>query len=366
MNFQTLCSTCRKHLRIQGVWCDKCVWVHLKCRGLKSKNDHTATFICQPCSQRPTTADEITPTQTEAPNNANPLPQSSNDLTSPAELQASDFWANLTDETIDQTLTDLYNEAAHWKPGFFTVSKNKTWLKFVEILPVIFDQGAIGGPNAKVALTAAMLMPHLILARTKTDTDTSNNKTITRRLNSWVQGDMKSLFSEAKALQTRLPKGREMSDIYTVEGSRVLGSVIGSAKSCSDFKDKKTENFIKLVEKLLGLTKIFPHNVYHAYTRGVQTKLSFLSRTTPDFQPALEKTEGIVSSSLITAITGRKVTDQQRKLFSLPLKHGGLNIIMPKDREIDLCQSPELSKCLDGNDPVEADRIQSEALTRHR
>ena len=93
---------------------------------------------------------------------------------------------------------------------------------------------------------------------------------------------------------------------------------------------------------------------------------SFLSRTTPDFQPALEKTEGILSSSLITAITGRKVTDQQRKLFSLPLKHGGLNIIMPKDREIDLCQSQELGKCLDENDPVEADRLQSEALTRHR
>ena len=39
---------------------------------------------------------------------------------------------------------------------------------------------------------------------------------------------------------------------------------------------------------------------------------------------------------------------------------------MPKDCEIDLCQSQELSKCLDENDPVEADRLQSEALTRHR
>ena len=59
-------------------------------------------------------------------------------------------------------------------------------------------------------------------------------------------------------------------------------------------------------------------------------------------------------------------TDQQRKLFSLPLKHGGLNIIMPKDRKIDSRQSQEFSKCLDENDPVEADRLQSEALTRHR
>ena len=93
---------------------------------------------------------------------------------------------------------------------------------------------------------------------------------------------------------------------------------------------------------------------------------SCLERHPNDHQPALEKTEGIVSSSLITVITGRKVTDQQRKLFSLPLKHSGLNNIMPKDHEIDLCQSQELSKCLDENDPVEAERLQSEALTRHR
>ena len=39
---------------------------------------------------------------------------------------------------------------------------------------------------------------------------------------------------------------------------------------------------------------------------------------------------------------------------------------MPKDHEIDLCQSQKLSKCLDKKDPVEADRLQSEALTRHR
>ena len=39
---------------------------------------------------------------------------------------------------------------------------------------------------------------------------------------------------------------------------------------------------------------------------------------------------------------------------------------MPKDRKIVLCQPQELSKCLDENDPVEADRLQSEALTRYR
>ena len=95
-------------------------------------------------------------------------------------------------------------------------------------------------------------------------------------------------------------------DIAIGGGPRVLGSVIGCAKSCSEFKDKKTENFTKPVEKLSVHAKISPQNVYHAYTIGFQTNLYFLSRTTPDMQPALEKTEGIVTSSLFTAITGEK------------------------------------------------------------
>ena len=143
MNCQTQCSTCRKHLRNQEIGCLKCGWVHLNSSGLKSKNDNTATFICQTCSQRPTTADEITPTQKEKPNNANSLYQTSNNLTSPAESQFSDSWANFTDEVL-QTLTPLvgYPSSSQW-------ARKKTWYKFVEILSVILDQVVIGGQRPK-------------------------------------------------------------------------------------------------------------------------------------------------------------------------------------------------------------------------
>ena len=53
-------------------------------------------------------------------------------------------------------------------------------------------------------MIAAMLMPQMILARTKTDQDSSCNETIARRLESWLLCDIEFLFHEAKSIQERL------------------------------------------------------------------------------------------------------------------------------------------------------------------
>ena len=55
--------------------------------------------------------------------------------------------------------------------------------------------------NENIALNAAMLMPHLVLARTTSEQDASRNKTATRRLN-------RCGFKEAEALQKRTTKSK--------------------------------------------------------------------------------------------------------------------------------------------------------------
>ena len=52
----------------------------------------------------------------------------------------------------------------------------------------------------------AMVISHLILAKTKTKDDASNNKTIARRLDQWVKLDIDSLFFEAKAMKERMSR----------------------------------------------------------------------------------------------------------------------------------------------------------------
>ena len=52
----------------------------------------------------------------------------------------------------------------------------------------------------------ATVMPHLILAKTRTEDDASNNKTIARRLDQWINWGIDSLFLEAKAIQERMSR----------------------------------------------------------------------------------------------------------------------------------------------------------------
>ena len=73
-------------------------------------------------------------------------------------------------------------------------------------------------------------------------------------------------------------------DVELVAGHRVLGSVIGSPEACHAFQSSKLTEYTNIVNKLASHAKKSPQNVYHAFTKGVQHKLTFLSRTTPDME----------------------------------------------------------------------------------
>ena len=55
-------------------------------------------------------------------------------------------------------------------------------------------------------MTAAFLLPHLVLPRNENDQDESVNKTLSGRIESWIKCDLDSLFNEAKAVQERIQK----------------------------------------------------------------------------------------------------------------------------------------------------------------
>jgi hypothetical protein len=55
----------------------------------------------------------------------------------------------------------------------------------------------------------------------------------------------------------------------------------------------------------------------------------FLQRTIPDTKTYFEPLEGVVRDKLIPAIIGRRVTDLERKIISLPVRLGGMGIQNP-------------------------------------
>ena len=71
-------------------------------------------------------------------------------------------------------------------------------------------------------------------------------------------------------------------DVEIVDGHRVLGSVIGSDAACDKFTSHKQSEYNQIVEKLSKHAKVSPQKVFHCFTKGLQNKVTFLSRTTPN------------------------------------------------------------------------------------
>ena len=124
----------------------------------------------------------------------------------------------------------------------------------------------------------------------------------------------------------------EGTNITMVDGFTVLGSVIGTPSACDKYIESKIEKRATLTEKLSKRAKTSPQNAYSCYTKGVQNKLSFLTRTTPEAFKKMDEIEKNVRQQLLPSITGKNhITDEDRNLFALPLRMGELDLLSNTD-----------------------------------
>ena len=69
-----------------------------------------------------------------------------------------------------------------------------------------------------------------------------------------------------------------------------------------------------------------------ATQREIKTKLSFPNRTTPEEFKKMDEIEKNVRQQLLVRITGKNhITDENRNFFALPLKMGGLDLLISTD-----------------------------------
>ena len=124
----------------------------------------------------------------------------------------------------------------------------------------------------------------------------------------------------------------EGTNITIVDGFRVLGSVIGTPSACDKYMESEIEKRATLTEKFSKISKTSPQNAYSCYTKGVQNKLSFLTRTTPQAFKKMDEIEKKVRHQLLPSITSKNhITDEDRNLFALTLRMGGLDLLSNTD-----------------------------------
>ena len=111
-----------------------------------------------------------------------------------------------------------------------------------------------------------------------------------------------------------------------------------------------------MFEKLANHSKVSPQNVYKSFTNGLQHKLTFIARTTPNADSLLREAEKIIDKNLITSMLNHpSYNHKYRKVFSLPLKEGGLSILVSEDRANEYERSIRICEPLQNHNAIDAE-----------
>ena len=115
----------------------------------------------------------------------------------------------------------------------------------------------------------------------------------------------------------------------TTEGERHMGAVIGSEKYKEQYVANKIDKWIKDIEILAEIAEDEPQAAYASFTKAISHRWTYVQRTIPGIAYLFEPLERAIREKLITAIVGRKISDTERKIFSLPVRLGGMGIYDP-------------------------------------
>ena len=145
----------------------------------------------RPLSTTPnTTQKETSPATPET----NVLPNATQSYSSPPPISTASFgpWSFI-ETKFNQTLLKLIQTTykktvVNWKPRFIILSKNKPGFQFIELLNQQLLSLVEETPNSNIAMKAAIILPHLLLHKTKLETNGTNSKTLCCRLTLRKQG----------------------------------------------------------------------------------------------------------------------------------------------------------------------------------
>ena len=150
-------------------------------------------------------------------------------------------------------------------------------------------------------MKAATILPHLLLSKSRSETNGSNSKTLSRRIILWKQGLLDELFTEAKALQIRHSKQKKSEVNEKVKQVDKLMSTGKISVAIGCLSDKKTKGVLPLNEIIEGKTVLSILKQKHPLAKTANNKyITEVSEDNMPYRPSLFEQ--------ITAKTVRKST----------------------------------------------------------
>ena len=121
-------------------------------------------------------------------------------------------WGDLSGIECVQLISECYNEAIHWKTNLFKVPNGRAGDKFIKELSRLFRSYAEGSTLESIALTAAFLLPVLVLQRPSSRLKSKELAShLNRRMTLWADGAFLSLMEEGRTIQLGLTSHQSQS-----------------------------------------------------------------------------------------------------------------------------------------------------------
>ena len=127
----------------------------------------------------------------------------------------------------------------------------------------------------------------------------------------------------------------------TNNGKRHLGAALGANTFTEEYVSSKVVEWVTEIMHLSTIASTQPHAVYAAFTHGLSSHWSYISRTIPDLLCPLEVA---IQQHFIPTLTGREACSvAERDLLALPVRLGGMGLVNPMSESI---LAFEASKCI--------------------
>ena len=111
------------------------------------------------------------------------------------------------------------------------------------------------------------------------------------------------------------------------EGKRHLGSVLGTQSFKKEYCCDLCSKWMNELEKLSEYAKSEPQAAYAAYCQGYKSKFTYFMRTIEGLVKYMKPIEQLITSDFLPLIVDDfSVSDNERLIYSLPTKNGGLGI----------------------------------------
>ena len=156
------------------------------------------------------------------------------------------------------------------------------------------------------------------------------------------------LVTKSELHQEALRTFENSSVNITCVGRPHLGAPLGSTSYVDQFVLDKVNLWSDELKQLSDFAVTQPHAAFAAFTHGMVSRWSYITRTVPNISHHLQTLEDTIRMKLIPTLTGRPPpVDQDRDLFGLPARLGGLGLRNPvRSADDEFCASKKITRPL--------------------